>query len=84
MQEKGYEMKQGKYLMLKNDRNEKLGQNKKTLGIHYSEKSIEYRIANKDFKPVQNLLFPINNGLIKPRNALGIIKVWEGGLSHKI
>ncbi|HFU4502133.1 TPA: relaxase/mobilization nuclease domain-containing protein [Streptococcus suis] len=52
MQVKGYEMKQGKYLMFKNDRMKNWVRTK-TLGIHYSEKSIEYRIANKDFKPVQ-------------------------------
>lgn len=56
MSEKGYEYKQGKYLSFKH-RDGKKYMRTKTLGFNYLEKSIEYRINNKDYIPVKTNVF---------------------------
>lgn len=49
METKGYKHKEGKHLAFENpDKNYFM--RTKTLGIHYTENSIKYRIENKDFK----------------------------------
>lgn len=49
----GYEIKDGRYLSIKNEKTNKFMRTK-TLGINYMKNSIKYRIKNKDFKPVKN------------------------------
>ena len=49
----GYEIKEGRYLSIKNEKTNKFMRTK-TLGINYMKNSIKYRIDNKDFKPVKN------------------------------
>lgn len=49
MENKGYNYKEGKYLAFENPK-KKYFMRTKTLGMHYTENSLKYRIENKDFK----------------------------------
>lgn len=53
MKAKGYEIKEGRYLSIKNKKINKFMRTE-TLGIHYMENSIKYQIENKDFTIVKN------------------------------
>lgn len=53
MKTEGYEIKGGIYLSIENKKTKKI-MSTKTLGIHYMENSIKYRIENKDFTIVKN------------------------------
>ena len=49
MENKGYKYKEGKHLAFENPK-KKYFMRTKTLGMHYTENSLKYRIDNKDFK----------------------------------
>lgn len=50
MKEKGYEVKEGKHLAFKSHKGKRFLRTK-TLGFNYLEKSIRYRLDNKDYIP---------------------------------